>query len=223
MRPSAKQILATAWILALAAAGYSWWRSGIALEAMPEALRDWLLEFGVGKAALLYVFIYAIRPLTFFPATLLTMASGLVFGPGLGIAFTVVGENLSANVAFLVARYFARDWVAAHEAAPILKWEQRLRENGLVTVLILRLIYLPFDGVNYACGLTSMRQRDFAIGTFFGILPGLVAFVLLGSSAGAGAQTRSTIFLLSLFFFVLGIVVANTIKRKRPPPKEAAE
>ncbi|MFT5127065.1 MAG: putative membrane protein YdjX (TVP38/TMEM64 family) [Rhodothermales bacterium] len=216
MGPRLKKVLAIVWVLGLSGVCFAWWRSGVALAEMPQILSDWLRDFGLGKAAVLYVFIYAIRPLTFFPAMLLTMASGLIFGPLLGIAFTIVGENMSANIAFLVARYFARDWVACREAGTLQKWSDRLRENGLMTVIILRLIYLPFDGVNYACGLTSMRQREFAIGTFIGIMPGLIAFVLLGSTASANTQARSTVFVLSLVFFVLGIVVAKRIRRQNP-------
>jgi len=218
-----KKLLASLWLLLIAVAAYAWWRSGVSPQDSPEALSQWLQEFGLAKAAVLYVLIYTLRPLIFFPATLLTLASGLLFGPLLGIAFTIVGENLSANVAFIVARYFARDWVAKHEAAAIKKWEDRLRENGLVTVLILRLIYLPFDGVNYACGLTTMRQWDFAVGTFIGILPGLIGFVLLGSTASAGTQQPLAVFLLSLIFLIFGLLVARTIKRRQSPDEESAK
>ena len=41
---------------------------------------------------------------------------------------------------------------------------------------------MPFDLVGSMSGFRKLRQRDFALGTFFGILPGLTTFVLKGSS-----------------------------------------
>ena len=46
-------------------------------------LKQGLDEVGLIQAALIYIVIYAVRPLVLFPATLLTIASGLIFGPGL--------------------------------------------------------------------------------------------------------------------------------------------
>ena len=85
-----------------------WARSGIALTAIPALLERWLRDFGFFRAAATYVVLYAVRPLLLFPATLLTVASGLIFGPWLGTLFTVVGENASANLAFALASIATR-------------------------------------------------------------------------------------------------------------------
>ena len=184
------------------------------MEAIPELLHQKLSQFGLLNAAFIYIFIYILRPIILLPATILTMASGLIFGPWLGILFTTIGENFSANFAFLMARWLGRDWVKSHEQDKLLKWEDKLRENGMVTVLIMRLIYIPFDAVNFACGLTSMRQVDYAIGTFIGIIPGMVTFVLLGGSAAAGVENRTAILVGSVICFFSGLVIARIIKKR---------
>ncbi len=46
----------------------------------------------------------------------------------------------------------------------------------------MRLIYMPFDLVSYISGTCNLKQSEFALGTFLGIMPGLTTFVLLGSS-----------------------------------------
>ena len=172
---------------------------------------------------MIYIIFYALRPLVLFPASLLTIASGLVFGPILGIVFTIVGENASANFAFFLARWLGREAVAAreYEGSFAEKWDKRLSQNGLVTVLIMRLIYFPFDLVNFSCGLTSMRQRDFAVGTFIGILPTLISFVLFGGVASAGNQNRLLTIILAVFFFFIGLVFVHLFKRREQ--KRAAE
>lgn len=171
-------------------------------------------DFGLIKSASIYIILYTIRPLILFPATLLTVASGLIFGPCLGILFTVIGENASANLAFTIARWFGRDWVKSHEHGWIIKWEEKISENAIVTVLVMRLVYLPFDAVNYGCGLTSMKHRDYFIGTFIGIIPGLISFVLLGGTASATTENSVLVFGLAMIFFFLGLIIAKVIHRK---------
>jgi uncharacterized membrane protein YdjX (TVP38/TMEM64 family) len=220
MRRYLKTIVALAWASLLAVSVALWLRTDLALDEAPERLQEWLAEFGLLRAAGIYVVLYALRPLVLFPATLLTVASGLVFGPWLGIVFTIVGENASANVAFGLARWLGRDWIGAHAYGTILRWDRRLRENALVGVLLMRLVYLPFDAVNYGCGLSSMRHRDYFIGTFLGILPGLVSFVLLGGAASARVEHRLFVFAGALVFFVLGLVLARRLRRLAPAEPE---
>ncbi len=209
-----KRLLGTIWVLGFLYVFFVWWQSGVSLAETPALLEGLLRRFGLTQAALCYIVIYALRPLVFFPATLLTIASGLLFGPWLGILFTIIGENASANFAFLLARWFGRSWVEKHEPTQIRQWEERLSHNGLLTVLILRLIMLPFDAVNYGCGLTSMRQRDFAVGTFIGIMPALISFVLLGGIGAAGVQNRLLLLLMSVLFLLLGLGIAKWLKKR---------
>ena len=169
-----KLIFGGLWLSLFLFALFSWWQSGIALTTVPSLLQEWLNDVGLLKAALVYIVIYAVRPLILFPATLLTIASGLIFGPWLGTLFTVIGENASANFGFTLVRWFGRDAVASHSTALMSRWDEKLQQNGLVAVMTMRLIMLPFDAVNFSCGLTAIRHRDYAIGTFIGILPSLI-------------------------------------------------
>lgn len=211
-----KLVFSALWLALFTAAGATWLRSDLALAEIPDRIAAWIGSFGVGRAALLYVLLYTLRPLLLFPATLLTIASGLAFGPWLGIVFTVVGENASANFAFAIARWLGRDWVMAREDPRVAAWDERIRENALVSVLLMRLLYLPFDAVNYGCGLTAMRQRDFFVATALGILPGLVSFVLLGGAGASGMEHRLMLVALSAFFFLLGLGIARVLRGRAP-------
>ncbi|MDF1580184.1 MAG: TVP38/TMEM64 family protein [Desulfuromonadales bacterium] len=209
-----KIIIGGLWLGLFGSALILWWRSAMPLTEIPRLLEQWLSEFGLFKAASIYVVIYAVRPLILFPATLLTVASGLVFGPWLGVLFTILGENASANLAFVMARWFGRETVAKYADLHWRRWDQKLERNGLVSVLIMRLAMLPFDAVNFGCGLTAVRQRDFALGTFFGILPSLIGFVLLGGTVASGVAHRGAIIGLSVVFLVVGFATAHILKRR---------
>jgi len=218
-----KTVFSLVWAVGMGVALYLWIESDLELQDVPQVLNDWLSTFGVLNAALIYVVLYTIRPLILFPATVLTVAAGLIFGPWLGILFTIIGENVSANFAFAIARWLGRSWVGEREVGTLANWDARIRDNALTSVLIMRLVYLPFDAVNYGCGLTSMRQRDFFIGTFIGIMPGLVSFVLLGGSGAAGVENRLVLFASALAFFFLGLIVARAMRKYAPESEEAPE
>ena len=209
-----KIVCASLWLALFLAALAFWVRSGVALTAIPALLETWLREFGLLRAAAIYVVLYALRPLLLFPATLLTVASGLLFGPWLGALFTIVGENASANLAFALARWFGRRAVAAHASGAFQRWDARLERNAIAAVLSMRLLMLPFDAVNYGCGLTAMRQRDYALGTFFGILPALVGFVLLGGMAAPRIHHRFLTLLLAIICMVCGFGLAHYLRRR---------
>lgn len=221
-----KLFFCSLWLCLFLLALTLWWRSGIALTEIPNLLEHWLDNLGLFNAALVYIVFYAVRPLVLFPATLLTVASGLIFGPWLGTLFTIIGENASANFGFALSRWLGRKTVASHLSEPLSNWDTRLQENGLVAVLSMRLIMLPFDAVNFACGLTAVRHRDYAVGTFIGILPSLIGFVLLGGIAAPGVQNRALVVCLSVLFMLFGFGIANILKRKdtaRKAIKKASE
>lgn len=209
-----KLTVGSLWLGLFLFALYFWLRSNVTLTDIPQLLKQWLSSVGLLKAALIYVGIYTIRPLILFPATLLTVASGLIFGPWLGTLFTIVGENCSANFGFALSRWFGRKTVKSHLSSKVSRWDEKLQNNGISTVLTMRLLMLPFDAVNFGCGLTAIHQRDYAIGTFIGILPSLIGFVLLGGVAASGVQNRLVVLSLSVFFMVLGFGIAHHLKRK---------
>ena len=209
-----KLIFGGLWLSLFLFALFCWWQSGIALTSVPSLLQEWLDNVGLLNAAFIYIVLYAIRPLILFPATLLTIASGLIFGPWLGTLFTIIGENASANFGFSLVRWFGRESVATHSTQLMSRWDEKLKQNGIVSVMTMRLIMLPFDAVNFSCGLTAIRQRDYAIGTFIGILPSLIGFVLLGGIAAPEVHNRTLVVVLSALFMLLGFGIAHYLKRR---------
>jgi uncharacterized membrane protein YdjX (TVP38/TMEM64 family) len=209
-----KLIFGGLWLSLFLFAMFCWWQSAIALTSVPSLLQEWLDNVGLLNAAFIYIVLYAIRPLILFPATLLTIASGLIFGPWLGTLFTIIGENASANFGFSLVRWFGRESVVSHSTPLISRWDEKLKQNGLVSVMTMRLIMLPFDAVNFSCGLTSIRHRDYAIGTFIGILPSLIGFVLLGGIVAPGVHNRTLVIILSALFMLIGFSIAHYLKRR---------
>lgn len=148
---------------------------------------------GIGTAwwgVLAYIGAYLIRPLVLFPASVLTVMGGILFGPWLGVVVVVVAANASAMVAYGVGRLLGAgdagsdvaNRLAEERESFIATWSRRLRDNSFETVFVMRLLFLPYDLVSYGCGALRIRWMPFLAATALGSLPGTVSFVLLGAS-----------------------------------------
>ena len=214
MKISLKSILFMFWLSMVAIVVYFYLNSGMTFIQLSSGLQNFIRAAGSG-AAIAYVAIYSARSLIFFPASLLTAAGGLLFGPWIGMLLTVIGENISANISFVLGRYFGKDILSVlgskFKIVPSVKC--KLQENGFMSVLVMRLTYLPFDLVGYSSGMCGLRQKDFAAATFLGTIPGLATFVLLGS---AFTDLRNVYFALA--FFVLGLILSKYLRSRKKVP-----
>lgn len=181
-----------------------------------QQLREYIA--GAGPAApALFIVVYAILTLLPLPKNVMGAVAGLLFGLVLGIILVLIAAILGAAAAFLVSRALGRDAVERLIGARVAKVDELLHQRGIVAVIVLRLIpVLPFTALNYAAGLTSVRTRDYAIGTMIGIIPGTVAFVTLGTYS---VSPRSWPFLVSAAALALltvgGYIVARRSRQNR--------
>ena len=170
--------------------------------------------------ALIYILIYALRPLIFFPATILTLAGGYLFGPIWGIVFVVIGSNLSAMVAYTVGRYFGQGLLDNEESSGIVqRYANSMRSNSFETIMIMRFIYLPYDLVNYMGGLLRVDWKAFLLATALGSIPGTIAFVLAGASlewsAGVGKpEIKTWVLVMSAIVFISSLALSRIYKRR---------
>ncbi|MET3769070.1 putative membrane protein YdjX (TVP38/TMEM64 family) [Marisediminicola sp. UYEF4] len=124
---------------------------------------------------------YGLVTLTPVPKNVLSIAAGVVWGFAFGALLVYLGALLGAALAFAIGRGLGREAVERFTGARVERIDALLRRRGLVSIIGVRLIpVLPFTAINYAAGLTSVRRRDYALGTVLGIIPGTLAFVAVG-------------------------------------------
>lgn len=174
-------------------------------QLKPEAVRSLVMSFGWWGPAI-YVFLYTIRPLIFFPAIIFTLAGPLAFGPWWGTVYVVLGASLGAFLCFVIARSFGqerfRKLVGDRFDLPGLR--DLNQYNGFRTILFMRIVPLfHYDVVSYGAGLANIRFRDFAIATVAGILPGAAAYNFLGYSV---TDLFSPTFFAALAVFIIVMV-----------------
>ncbi|MDV2582460.1 TVP38/TMEM64 family protein [Alkalibacillus haloalkaliphilus] len=170
----------------------------------PEDIRNLIYTAG-WLAPVVYIFLYALRPLVLFPASIFSIVAGLAFGVYLGVIFALIGATLSAIVAFVVANRFGEKAVRFHKKGKTEYYRQKFEEKGFLYILMLRLIpVINFDLISYTAGLAKVKLADFVKATIVGIIPGTIVYSLVGASLVDG-NIMTVIGTVALFVIVIVI------------------
>lgn len=140
-----------------------------------------ILNIGI-MSWLVCILLFAVRPLVFFPATVMTLTTLYVFGPFVGFMLSLLGELLSAVITFTIGKFFSDEFKLTKQLMiqPIIPYFQK---NAFLSVFILRIVPLfPFDFVNYSAGILNINFKKYFYATALGIVPGLLVFVFLAYS-----------------------------------------
>ena len=191
-------------IIIIAAGIFASIQFGLKDKLSIEKIRNFILSAGIW-APLLYMVAYGFTSIILFPATLLSTASGAVWGPYLGTFYTVIGATISSSIPFFFARLLGRKFVGKmlSKANKMNICDRFVGKNGFVAVFIMRLIPLfPWDVVNYGSGLCGVRFRDYLLATLIGIIPGSFTYNLIGSSLGQPIDKTKIILVVALVVFL---------------------
>lgn len=142
-----------------------------------------LIEAWGPFAALASIALMVVHSFVPFPAEMLAIANGMLFGPVWGTIITWIGAMLGAYLAFGLTRALGRRFVAGvvpeRHWQTIERWSER---HGGSTLFVARLIpVISFNLINYAAGLTTISWWTFTWATGLGILPITLAAVLTGA------------------------------------------
>jgi len=92
-------------------------------------------------------------------------------------------STTGASGAFLLARYLFRETVARRLGSRLSRLDETLRSEGPFYLFALRLIpVVPFFVINLAMGLSPLRLGTFWWVSQVGMLPGTIAYVVVGAS-----------------------------------------
>jgi uncharacterized membrane protein YdjX (TVP38/TMEM64 family) len=175
------------------------------LVPLPTAvqMRDWATSVGpwFPLAFLTAHIVVTVFP---FPRSAFTLASGLLFGPVIGVPLAVLASTISAVIALLLVR--AAGWqlsrLVRHPRVDSL--DARLRERGWPTIVSMRLIpAVPFSVMNYAAGVSAVRVLPYTLASFVGLIPGTSAVVILGDALTGNVSPL--LFVVSLCTASLGL------------------
>lgn len=155
-------------------------------------VRQWFMHFesyvqSLGAIGpLVVVLLYIVATVFLVPGSAITIGAGSLFGLTTGFLVVVLGANFGALSAFLLARSFLREKVAAWAAAnpKFRSLDQAIGRQGFKMVLLTRLSpVFPFVLLNYFLGLTAVRPGAYVAANLLGMLPATFLFVYIGAAA----------------------------------------
>ncbi|MEM7801444.1 MAG: TVP38/TMEM64 family protein [Chloroflexota bacterium] len=212
----------------IAIIGTFWWFTqsrGISPLETVRRLIEFERESEAGSYA--YVLFYVVQPIVFFPSSLLTIAAGYLFGPVWGTILAIVGSNGSSVLAWYVGRFLGttviqdgRDVLKDSRFRPMLsRYRNRLQSNGFEAVLMMRLIYMPYDFVSYFSGFARIPLRDFVLATALGAIPGTISFALFGASIqgeflGEMPSINPLTLVTALGLFVTSLTISRLLRAR---------
>jgi pyruvate/2-oxoglutarate dehydrogenase complex dihydrolipoamide dehydrogenase (E3) component/uncharacterized membrane protein YdjX (TVP38/TMEM64 family) len=154
-------------------------RQQAAIEAYRQA-SPWL------AAAIFFVVYVAVTALSLPGAAIMTLAGGAVFGLFWGTLLVSFASSLGATLAFLAARFLARDWVKARFGPRLAAIDRGVERDGGFYLFTLRLVpAFPFFMINLVMGLTPMRAWTFYWVSQVGMLAGTIVYVNAGTQLAA--------------------------------------
>lgn len=169
-----------------------------------EEIKTFVLGFGI-YAPLIFILLFTLAPLIFFPDGILALAGGLIFGFYAGSFYIIIGALCGGTLSFYIARFYGK-WLhekLAHEK--IINFQKSVKKHGFVMILLVRLVPLvPFNIISYSAGFSTIRYRDFFFATLLGMIPGVLVYANIGaqSLAFGSREFYSAIALLIMLVFI---------------------
>jgi uncharacterized membrane protein YdjX (TVP38/TMEM64 family) len=152
-----------------------------------------------------------------FPRQVISFLAGYAYGLGVGFGYAMIASAAGCVLAFIVARYVARDLVAHRLPRRFQRIDEFLSRNTFTATLAIRFMPLGNNlAVNLAAGLSRADAWLFLAASVLGYMPQTFVFALLGSGLSVEPELRLS---LGVVLFVaataLGIYLFRKYRRAR--------
>ena len=150
------------------------------------------------------------------PGQAVGFLAGALFGPWLGLPYSMIGAILGFTTVFVLAKLLGRPFVERFVKKEDLKKFDKLTKNAgpLVLFLIFLLPGFPDDVICYIAGLSSLPIRTLVLVSIAGRLPGYLATSFVGAGVGGGSTNYIVFALVGIGLIgVIAYVKRAAIKR----------
>jgi uncharacterized membrane protein YdjX (TVP38/TMEM64 family) len=171
----------------------------LAMRFLP--VQEWLRDFNTWVAQMgtvgivIFICLYTVATVLLAPGAILTIGAGFAFGLWKGVLAVSAGSTLGAAVAFLVARFIARNKVEAiaQRNEKFRQIDNAIGREGAKLIFLLRLSpVIPFNLSNYFYGLTAVKFLPYVLASWIGMIPGTFLYVYIGMSGKAAVSLAAS-------------------------------
>src|SRR5437870_10071971 len=157
------------------------------------SFNDWVGQMGVA-GIFIFIGVYVIATVLLAPGAILTIGAGFAFGLSKRFLAVSAGSTLGAALAFLVARFIAREKVEAiaERNDKFRNVDSAIGKQGAKLIFLLRLSpVIPFNLSNYLYGLTKVRFWPYVLASWIGMMPGTFLYVYIGTASQAAISVAA--------------------------------
>jgi uncharacterized membrane protein YdjX (TVP38/TMEM64 family) len=193
------------------------WRfTPLAERITPERIIEWSEAFASAWwAPVAVVLAYTPAMLTMFPRPLITLAAVVAFGPWIGFGYAMGGVLLAAVLAYWGGRWVPRQTLRHLSGERFNRLADALRQRGLVAVTAVRLVPLaPFVVEGLVAGAIRIPLWQYMVGTFLGMLPGMLAATVFGDQIETALRDPSQINYGIVAAVVVGLLALTLVVRR---------
>ncbi len=187
----------------------------IALIEDGAALKQKIQALGAAGPALIIGAMTLAIIMSPLPSAPIALAAGAAYGHTAGTIYILIGAELGAIIAFLIARILGVDvlqkYLSGQTTHRLLGSQRKL----MLIVFVSRLLpFISFDMISYAAGLTALSFWRFALATLAGIAPASFLLAHFGAQMSTGENGIIALTLLALGVISVVLFIAHKNHRQ---------
>lgn len=154
-----------------------WWTGALEQLSNTDRLRALVEDAGmagpfvfIGLVVLLFPVFLAGPPI---------WLSGTIWPIPLAILYSAVASTVASVLFYGVARYLGHEWAAERIPEKVRRYEERLEQHPLRTLVLLRLLLWINPAVDILAGVSNVSTRSYLIGSAIALFPLTFVHVIL--------------------------------------------
>jgi uncharacterized membrane protein YdjX (TVP38/TMEM64 family) len=176
----------------------------------PKLVKVQVLQWGVW-GPLVFMVLYAVGPSFLVPGAVMTIAGGLAFGTVWGSAYSLIGGDAGALIAFAAGRFLGKSFVEQIVGERFHSTLQKIAKHGFQIIFYLRMVpVIPYNALNLLAGASPIAFRDYFWATMIGMVPGTILFAFLGDALWHPLSPK---FLLALLLIAVSVGCGELYRR----------
>ncbi len=182
----------------------------------PAAFKTFILSFGI-LAPLGLIFLQAIQTtISIFPSQITTILAGYLFGPLLGLLYSIIGAILGSAAVFSLSHAYGKKLaVKLFEKREMVHFNHYFKQKKEWAVFIARVIPIfPNDLVSFTAGLTTISTRNFTLVSTLGFIIQMTILTYFGHSLSERIVNLPLIIVtIFVILFVVIVIFRHHLKR----------
>lgn len=151
--------------------------TGLTEKIDVQAVRAFTDSAGIWGLLVFWV-AFALGVLVHLPGMAFIGAASVAYGQALGMIVGYAGAMGAAMTSFVLVRAVGGQPLGDVKRPWMRRVLGRLETHPITTIALLRLFFFLASWLNYGCAMSSVRMRDYALGTTLGLVPQAVAGAL---------------------------------------------